>query len=354
MKLFIITPPHLKTICFLIVLLSCCLHDVTAQNYNPSNSLPTPSGIPALGPPFTVIGRVLSYAPLVLPDQFKGFDDVNVTAVHNIPSSQFYEQCSRITTTQNIPPVGMSPGWYQCEFTKDDDGTDLMRFTWSKTSNPLDGVTAFDAAQINIVAASPTKLFVNPYSNIAADVLVNGAITSSYVDPFNYGDVDEVIAFVLGIIPTFTQVPSWRFVPAGHLTLNPTFFSQFVANPFATSFPFYYPVYLGQYTTILYAANPNDHSPGNLVRVGGAVGVKMGDINFSNSYAIPFAPPPLDRSEETYTVSPRLLKKGSVVRVTCALNDSLQKVIAWQTGLRYDDKKVSVFGIEAGDIPESL
>jgi hypothetical protein len=335
----------------LVVLLSICLQDGSAQNYNPSNSLPAPTGVPAFGPPFNLIGRVLNFAPFVLPDPFNGFDDVNVHVVHNLPSSPFYEQCSRITTTQNIPPVGNSSGWYQCEFTMDDDGTDLMQFAWSKTSNPNDGVTTFDAAQIQIVAASPTKLFVNPYSNIAADVIVDGKITSSYVSPFLYGDVDEVIAVVLGIIPNFTQVPSWRFVPAGHLTLTPTFFAQFVANPFATSPPFYYPIYLGQYATILYAANPNDHSPGNLVRVGGAVGVKMGDVNFSNSYAIPFAPPPLDRSEETNTVSPRMLKKGTIVRVSCALNDSLQNVIAWQAGLRFDDKKVSVFGLDAGDMP---
>lgn len=335
----------------MIVLLISCLENGTAQNYNPSNSLPAPSGPPPFGPPFNLIGRVLNFSPFVLPNPFNGFDDVNVSVVHNLPSSPFYEQCSRTTTTQNIPPVGISSGWYQCEFTMDDDGTDLMQFAWSNNSNPINGVTTYDVVQIRIAAASSTQRFVNPYENIAADVQVDGLITAQGINSPNPGDAEEVAAVVLGTIPNFIQVPSWRFIPAGHLTLNPTFFAQFVANPFATSPPFYYPIYLGQYATILYAANPNDHSPGNLVRVGGAVGVKMGDVNFSNSYAIPFAPPPLDRSEETYTVAPRMLKKGTIVRVNCTLNDSLQNIAAWQTGLRFDNKQVSIFGLDAGDLP---
>ena len=103
MKLFTITPPHFKTICFLTVLLSCCLHDVTAQNYDPSNSLPAPSGISGFGPPFNLIGRVLNFAPFVLPDPFNGFDDVNVSVVHNLPSSPFYEQCYGLQQHKTYP-----------------------------------------------------------------------------------------------------------------------------------------------------------------------------------------------------------------------------------------------------------
>ena len=100
-------------------------------------------------------------------------------------------------------------------------------------------MTAYDIVQIRIAAASLTQRFVNPYSNIAADVTNDGQITAQYINSPFPGDAEEVQWFVLGLIPDFITVPSWRFVPAGHLTLNPTFFAQFVANPFATSPPFY-------------------------------------------------------------------------------------------------------------------
>gem|GEM_PF-2631232 len=105
-----------------------CLNVVTEQNYDPTNSLPTPSDPPSLGPPFTIISRVLNYAPLALPDPFNGFDDVNVSATQNIPGTPFYNQCLRVTSTQNIPPVGVSAGWYVCDYLMDDDGTDLCSF----------------------------------------------------------------------------------------------------------------------------------------------------------------------------------------------------------------------------------
>ena len=231
-------------------------------------------------------------------------------------------------------------------------GVILCNFAWNNDNNPLDGVTAFDVVQIQIAAASIPPRFVNPYSNIAADVNKNGTITSSAVFPFLPGDGDEVAKLVLGIIPDFLIVPSWQFVPTGHIS-NGFWFPQFVSNPFLTPPPFIYPNYLGQYTTTLLTANPTDYSPSKLERIGGAVGVKMGDVNFSNSYSIPpFAPPPVDRSEETYASAPRMLRKGTIVRVTCALSDSLRNVVAWQTGLHFDNKKVNIFGLDAGDMPE--
>jgi len=226
-----------------------------------------------------------------------------------------------------------------------------MQFSWSYNSNPMNGVTTFDVVQIRIAAATPTQRFVNPYSNIAVDVTNNGSITAQGVNSPLSGDAEEVAQFVLGNIPNFISVPSWRFIPARHLTQSPAFFAQFVANPFLTPAPLYYPGYLGSYNTTLFAAVPGDYSPGNLVRKGGAVGVKMGDVNFSNSYAIPFAPPPTDRSEEAFASAPRMLKKGTFVNVACTLNDSLQNVVAWQAGMRFDNKKVSIVGLETEDLP---
>jgi len=349
MKQFSITPPHFKTISIFIVLLSCTLHTVSAQNYDPFLGQPSPTGGTGFGPPFILRARVFNFAPLA-PLNFNGFNDVNVSATQNAPGVPFYNQCLRVTSTQNIPGIGNSDGWYVCEFLRDDDGSDLMQFTWNNDNNPMDGVTTFDVVQIRIAAASPTQRFANPYSNIAADVLVNGVITAQGINSITPGDAEEVAAFVLGIIPDFTQVPSWRFVPTGHIAYNAPWFAQFVANPFATSTPTY-PGYLGSYNRMLFSANPSDYSPATMERIGGAVGVKMGDVNFSNSYAIPFAPPPVDRSEETYASASRMLRKGTIVRVTCTLNDSLRNVVAWQTGLHFDNKKVNIFGLDAGDLP---
>ncbi len=344
-------PPKFKTISILIVLFSCILQDVDAQNYDPFFGQPSPSGGAGFGPPFTLRSRVFNFAPGAPLNDFNGFNDVNVSATQNAPGVPFYSQCLQVTSTQNIPGVGIGDGWYVCNYLMDDDGSDFMQFTWNNDSNPMDGVTTFDVVQIRIAAATPTQRFVNPYSNIAADVTNNGVITAQGVNSGIPGDAEEVARFVLGIIPDFLTVPSWRFVPTNHIGNNAFWFAQFVNNPFTTSTPLNYPNYLGQSSTTLTMGNPTDYSDGNLLRIGGAVGVKMGDVNFSNSYAIPFAPPPVDRAEETYASAPRMLKKGTILRVTCALNDSLQNVVAWQTGLRFDNKKVTVFGLDAGDMP---
>lgn len=350
-------PPIFKTFCVLFLALTCVSGSIYGQQYDPSSNLPAPgaSGSNLLGESFTLISRVLTFSPLSANNQFNGMDDVNVNAIHNIPTDPPYEPCYKITSTQNVSPIGLTPGWYVCDYTKDDDGSDLMQFAWTYPSNPMNGVTTYDAVQIQIIAGSNPPRFVNPYANVAADVIKDGVITSSNVPPYQYGDADEVAAFVLGIIPNFSQAPSWKFIPARHLTLNPTFFSEFVANPFTTSAPLTYSSgnYFGTYSVNLSSSNPNDYIPGYLVRIGGAVAVKMGDVNFSNSYASSFAPIPTDRSEVVCANTPSFIRKGSILRVTYSLNDSLQNVVAWQAGLRFDKKNINVFGVEAADLPFS-
>ncbi len=281
--------------------------------------------------PFDLNSRVLTFFQTVNPD-FLGLNNVNVATSNSMP----LQKCQRITQTF---PAPLGRGWYSCTFEHDVDGTDLIQAAWAYDINHTNGVTVYDVVLIRQVANSTSGLFVNSYANIAADVIVDGNIL--------HNDADEVQRLILGYIPKFSQVPSWRFVPAGLLLLNPSFFAQFEPNPFLTFPP--YPGYLGQYNRLL--SVPSDYDPQHLGIVGGSVGVKMGDVNFSNADGFPFAPDPMDRSEQSIAASPKYLKKGTVIQITCSAKDSLPAIVAAQAAYRFDKEKVNIWGVNAEDLP---
>jgi hypothetical protein len=304
-----------------------------ANMFDPSiNSLLSPAE-------FTLGSRVLTFAPNTTPNPFLGVNEIKVKVTHNSAFDPPYEICQQ--TTQNSPSLGN--GWYACTFTKDEDGSDLLKAEWAYNKNPTDGATAYDIVLVRQVAAveHPTHLFDNPYANIAADVVTpSGPSNPVKITP---DDAAEIQQLVLGIIPSFTQSPSWRFVPVGHLYLDLNFQNQFLNNPFATSFPYPYPNYLGSYNRII--SLPSEYEPAPLGLLGGAIAVKMGDVNFSNVSANSFSGLPIERSSQIFVSSPKSLKKGALLKISCLLQDSLQDLVAWQASLGYDDTKLNIVNI---------
>jgi hypothetical protein len=304
--------------------------------YLPPSNMFDPSGGSLLpSADFTVESRVLTFAPDATPNPFLGLNEIKVKVTHNSTFDPPYEACQQ--TTQNAPALG--PGWYACTFTKDEDGSDRLKAEWAYNRNPIDGVTAYDIVLVRLVAAAghPTHLFDNPYASIAADVVTPFGPANPV--KITLEDASEIQQLVLGIIYSFTQSPSWRFVPVGHLYLDLNFQSQFLNNPFATAFPYPYPNYLGSYNRII--SLPSEYEPDPLGLLGGAIGVKMGDVNFSNVAANSFSTPPIERSSQTFVSAPKALKKGALLKISCPLQDSLQDLIAWQTSLVYDNTKLT-------------
>lgn len=326
-----VLPPQFKTLCFLIAALCSAPFASRSQDYIPLLSIMTPN-VNSAGSSsnLDLISRVITWGAT---QDFLGLNDKNVHVKHYSP----FEECLKVT--QNSPPQ-IGPGWYDCSFTKDTDGTDLIIATWNYNQNHHNGVTTYDAVLIRQVALGPDpKLFANPYASIAADVDEDGEITEA--------DAGIVMNLVIGYIPTF-PIESWRFVPTGHLLLNLNFQSQFSSNPLEGIFP-PYPTYLGSYSRLL--TQPGEYDPLHLSIIGGSVGVRTGDVNFSNGDAFPFTAPPTDRGSNVLAVAEQPLKKGTVISVTLLSVGEMNSLVALQTAVQCNDAKLRVLGIEQAGIP---
>lgn len=118
----------------------------------------------------------------------------------------------------------------------------------SKTTNPLNGVTAADLAAIqrHILGLEP---FDAPWKIIAADANLDGKVTLQ--------DVVLLQKLLLGHIPKLPHGQSWRFYPKNHLFTDPN-------NPFLPTLP-------GAIAT----PNTADPAPHFFQ----FTGVKIGDVN---------------------------------------------------------------------------
>jgi len=87
--------------------------------------------------------------------------------------------------------------------------------------NPLNGVSTFDLLLINKHVLGLESI-TTPYRMLAADGNKSNTVTTF--------DIVEFRKLILGIYQQLPALPSWRFVPAGHVFSNP-------ANPFAGGFP---------------------------------------------------------------------------------------------------------------------
>jgi len=116
-----------------------------------------------------------------------------------------------------------------------------------RDANPLNGVSTFDLLLINKHVLG-LEAIPPPYRMLAADANKSNTVTTF--------DIVELRKLILGIYQQLPNLPSWRFIPVGHVFSNP-------ANPFAGGFP----------EKILSDPPPPDLSALNFI------GFKVGDIN---------------------------------------------------------------------------
>jgi hypothetical protein len=247
-------------------------------------------------------------------------NDATVTISHN-----GVEICQE-TTGPITAPAGNFTGAYNCGFTPDMDGTDFLGFNFFRDGNDMAGVTPYDLVVIS-THINGSQPFTSPYQFIAADVDPNGEVELQ--------DRNIIQDLILGIITSFPDVDSWRFVPYGHLYFTPGFFSAWVSDPLnsSTLFP-PYPSYLANYNVL---TTPFWNDP-DITAAGSAVGVKMGDVNFSNTEAFPFAPPSDDRTDRLLiTSSDQEIKKGSTVSIQIT-GKCEQELLALLKDFGYDSK----------------
>ncbi|MEP7196590.1 MAG: T9SS type A sorting domain-containing protein [Saprospiraceae bacterium] len=88
--------------------------------------------------------------------------------------------------------------------------TDLLeneeyRVKPSRTDAPVNGVSTADLVKIQKHILGK-EMINSPYKLIASDVNNSNSITAS--------DISEIRKLILGAIPTFTKVQSWKFIPA--------------------------------------------------------------------------------------------------------------------------------------------
>jgi hypothetical protein len=121
--------------------------------------------------------------------------------------------------------------------------------TPSDNEFPLNGVSTYDLVQISKHVLGLQALS-SPYKIIAADANHNGAVTTA--------DIVEIRKLILGIIPTFTNNTSWRFVDANYMFPHPN-------APLQDSFP---------------ESIKLSHLAGNTANLN-FVAVKVGDVNGS-------------------------------------------------------------------------
>ncbi len=74
-----------------------------------------------------------------------------------------------------------------------------------RNDNPLNGISTADIVKIQKHILGK-ELMDSPYKIIAADVNNSNSITTA--------DISEIRKLILGVIPTYSKVPSWKFVPA--------------------------------------------------------------------------------------------------------------------------------------------
>ena len=117
-----------------------------------------------------------------------------------------------------------------------------------RDANPLNGVSTFDLLLINKHVLG-LEAIATPYRTLAADANKSNSVTTF--------DIVEFRKLILGIYQQLPNLPSWRFVPAGHVFSNP-------ANPFAGGFP--------------EKINVSDPPPPDLSALN-FIGFKLGDVN---------------------------------------------------------------------------
>ena len=218
----------------------------------------------------------------------------------------------------------------------------------------LNGVSSLDLIKVQRHILG-IEFLPKPYARIAADVNNNGVISTT----------DQFIMqqLILNTITAFSNVPSWRMVPAFALQ-NSVFLSEFNNDPFSAIWTTSTGEYLGYNQAItggtktyfddleINLTNPNINQSSTF----SFQAIKSGDVNFSaivnsaSTFRSEERLPDL-RTDEKYRLQPMessCLESGKSYSVSIAAKGD-GSIYAYQMGLKFDPKLLQVSGVDRGD-----
>lgn len=177
------------------------------------------------------------------------------------------------------------------------------------------GVTTFDIVKV-LEHILLTDLLSSPFSIIAADVNNDGNVTTF--------DIVEMRQLILGIIPTFPNSKSWRFVESSYSFNNPL-------NPLAENFP----------DTYLVNSIDNNTSVG-------FIGIKVGDVNGNASTNLSGDADTRNDFADIlrFIVEDRAVVAGKEYTVDFKTSD-LPEIISYQFTLNFDQEVLAFKNVDA-------
>ena len=186
--------------------------------------------------------------------------------------------------------------------------------TPTKSTNYLNGVTAYDLSKINAHILG-VEVFQHPWQYIAAD-----GNNSQTVTTYDIVAIQNLILHNITMLPNGT--PSWRFVPEDHVFANPFNPWPFPANISMNNLS-------GDYLTADF------------------LGIKVGDVT-GNADPTMFGDGPAERSGGRFHIN--VEDKAYAAGETIEVSFELEAALAYQFTLEFDPAKMAFMGMTEGSV----
>ena len=186
-----------------------------------------------------------------------------------------------------------------------------------KTDNALNGVSTLDVLKIQRHILGLESLD-SPYKMIAADVDNSGNISVS--------DLLEIRRLILGVQESFTNVDSWRMVDASQKFANNN-------SPFETDISFNYEIPSIQEDMAI-----------------DFVGVKMGDVDNNNSFAVKAEIQSRNRDTELLLLTEdKMLEADKIYELEFKLDKS-DVIHGYQMAFSVNDQYAALLGVKSNEV----
>ncbi len=251
---------------------------------------------------------------------------------------------NKVTGLNTFPTTGAFRGTYTYSFTPG-SANPILDYTFSKTDDPLLGVTSFDnfliTSHVRFLegqpVADPFATAKRPYQLMAADVNYDFQITMA--------DRDLNQSLILGVIAQFPSVPSWRMIA----TPRELFFAQISTPPnILASSPYQNGSLFSAFNSSM-PVPPTVVDKQRLLISASAIGFKMGDVNFSaipqicNNNLVAAE----DREAIAASASEISAEEGETFDIIVAANREKEHLSAWESGFQFDAAAMQIVDISS-------
>lgn len=223
---------------------------------------------------------------------------------------------------------------------------DEVKIKLSKTGIPTNGVDVNDIKAVAIHLLGGAQL--SPLNMIAADVNYSGTITTF--------DIVMMRKLILGEISTFPNVGEWRYIPKMPFVTSPSFATQFnSSNPFAAIWidpqgvtrMYYFQWAGGTWMDELNLDFDNPNFNLGSEDTWSFYTLKAGDVNCSaSSDGLANVNGGIDVATDAH--APVYTNDIITLEVKGCTGNSIS---AYQFPLKYDNQKLTIIGVESGDMP---